>query len=619
VHLWTPDPFEDNPIPEPLKIALIEQRYLVEAHNSFFERCIWRHIMVNRYNWPKIHPSQWRCSAALAAYHALPRSLEGVGLALDLEKKKDIEGKRIMLKLSKPRKPTKNNKAKWHCDPKDYETLHQYCIDDVKSEAAISTVLNQLPANELRIWQLDQKINSRGIYCDIKTVKAAIKILNTLEQKANKKIKRISNGAINKYSEVAKILTYARAKGVDLKDTQKPTLEKILKTKLPDDVRKIIKIRLTMAKASTKKYQAMLNRASKDNRIRETLFYYGGHTGRWSGIKIQPHNYFWAKVSDFNKGFIKNKDIENIEKAVKLVRSGNIKSIRDTFGNPMNVLASILRGMLCSAPGKKLIAADLSGIEYRTLMWLVNQKNALRFINNGEDLYKVLATEIYDIELDDVKSDQREIGKRGILGLGFQMGWPRFKFDLKEKFDIDISEDLAKKTVNTYRSTYKRVVKFWKAVERAAIKCVQTKEEVKCGKVTFRREDNFLTCELPSGRKLYYYDPQLRVNKRFQNVQLTYMGLQSQTYKWVRLDTYGGKLTENIDQAIAADLLRNGMLNCEDAGYKTVLTVHDEIVSEVDKDFGSVAEMEKLMCQLPAWANGLPIAAEGWQGKRFRK
>lgn len=617
VRLWIPDPLEDNPIPEALKAAAIEQRYLIEAHNSFFEQCIWFFQMVKQYGWPSISDSQWRCSASVAAYHSLPRSLEGVGLALNLEKKKDIEGKRIMMKLSKPRKATKHNKAKWHDGGLDYAKLYDYCIDDVKSESAVSDKLSQLPPSELEIWQLDQRINRRGIYCDVKTVKAAIKILSTLEQKANKKINKISNGVIKKYSEFTKITTYCRAKGINIDNIQKPTVENILKTDLPDDIRKILSIRLTMAKASTKKYQAMLDRIDDDNRIRETLYYYGAHSGRWAGRGIQPQNYFYVKKSDLSKGLITNKS--EIKLAIKLVRDLDIKNIKKIFNNPMNVLASLLRGMLCAAPGKKLIASDFSGVEYRTLMWLVGQRNALESIHAGKDLYIELATKIYNVEFDDVRDDQRDIGKRGILGLGYQMGWPRFKFDLKEKFNIEITETLSKKTINTYRSTYKRVVKYWKAVEKAAIYCVRTKKAIRCGKVKFRIEDNFLTCELPSGRKLYYYDPLLKVNKKYENIQLTYMGVQAQTYKWVRLDTYGGKLTENIVQAIAADLLRTGMLNCEKAGYISVLTVHDEVICEVDKSFGSVEKMKKIMCQLPVWAKGLPIAAKGWQGKRFRK
>lgn len=615
VKIWIPE-FDNsyhNQCPYDLKVWLFgKEGQRVEAHNAFFEYCIWDHIMVPRYRWPRIDSNRFRCSMAKALSYALPRSLEGATEALDSKYKKDPVGRRIMLKMCKPRKPTEHNKNKYHADPKDFELLYEYCKKDVMAEKALSESLKELPSKELKIWQMDQRINRRGVYCDIDAVKGALIVLTDLDKKAKKEILELTDGEIYSYGQIAAILDYCESNGFKLKSLDKDSVKKALKKELPFNVKRILEIRQSMSKSSTKKYQAMLNLACKDSRIRSTLVYHGASTGRWAGSGIQPQNYTKGKI----------KDPKEIKLAIECLKSTYTLKDPDQFylyfDNPMSVLSSCLRAMLCAAPNHVLIGADYSSIEARVLLWLADDKRGLELFRNGADIYKDMAATIYNIAIEKVTKEQREMGKRAILGLGYQMGRPKFKKTCYDWGKQVVSNEFAQRVVDTYRDKYKKVVKLWSAMNRAAIICIKTGKTATCGKVKFKKGKRFLYCQLPSGRKLAYYNPKLEIGK-YGKAQIKYWGVDSQSKKWNRQTTYGGKLVENMTQAVARDIMAHAMLRVEKKGYPIVLSVHDEIVSEVKKNFGSIEEFENLLCKLPQWAKGLPVAADGWKGKRFKK
>lgn len=609
VELWEPDLFDNtkNDLPFSIGIFQGQKEKLIEAHNAYFERCIWENICIPRYDWPRVLPSQWRCSAAKAASCSLPRSLEGVGSALNLQSQKDKIGRRIMLKLSKPRKPTKHNKAKWHADQKDFDLLFDYCKKDVLAEKAVSDSLPELSPLELKVWQLDQKINMRGIYCDIEAVKGALKILEIQKQNSEKELQRITQGAIQTAGQIAQIKNYCELYGVQLKDLSKETVELTLEKDLPSNARKVLEIRQSQSKSSTKKYQAMLNRTDNDSRIRETILYHGATTGRWAGRGVQTQNYPKGKI----------KDQSDIDFAIELIKRKDVAAIEMCFGDVAETLKSCLRGMLCAAPGKTLIASDYKAIEARVLLWLANDQIGLNLFKNDIDIYVDMAATIYNTPISEITKDQREMGKRSILGLGYQMGIDRFIGVCWEWGGIKIGYKEAEKAVNEYRYKYMSVVKLWRALEEAAIYTVRTGRSTKCGKLIFEKSDRFLYCKLPSGRRIHYFDPKIENQNGY--AKLTYMGTNSQTHKWDRIHTYGGKLVENATQAVARDLLAEAMLHIENIGYPIVLSVHDEVVCEVDKALGSIKTLNQLMCKLPPWAIGLPVKAVGWKGKRFRK
>jgi DNA polymerase len=573
----------------------------IESHGAFFEFAQWHNIMVPRYGWPRIPADQWYCSAAKAAYHGLPRKLEDAAIALDLTVKKDAEGSRLMKQMSKPRPKWKKTGEgpKWFEDEKKLERLYCYCKRDVEVEYALSQTLDDLPKMERKIWLLDQTINRRGVYCDVELAQSAIEIIHTLETDAKAELRELTDGEVSTPGQTERIRKYLDEKeDLQLPNMQAETIEEVLKRKdLTKTSRQVLEIRQLNSKASTKKYQAMLDRADNDQRMRELLRYHGAHTGRWAGRAIQPQNFY--------KPNIERSEIEYL--AIPEIKDKNSKSLNFLFGNSIRVLSSALRSTLRAAPEKDLIGADYTSIEARVLLWLVGDTRALAKIKKGVDLYIDMAATIYGIPIDQVTKQQRDLGKVAILGLGYGMGVDKF-WETCNRFGIEIDYTLAEKTVYVYREKYCKVVLYWQKINNQAIE----KSE------PFSLHGRFLQFRLPSGRSLHYCDPELTLN-RFHGPALTYMAQNSITRKWERQETYGGKLTENEVQAIARDIMALGMLRAEDAGYPIILTIHDEIVSEIYKDFGSIKEFVQLLCKRPSWAKNCPIDAEGWRGERYRK
>lgn len=586
---------------KPFLLFLFDKPISIEAHNAFFEYAIWHNIMVPRYNWPIIPEDQWYCSAAKAAYHGLPRKLEDAGAALNLDVQKDAEGSRLMLQMSKPRPNWKKTGKgpKWFDDEARLKRLYEYCKQDVRVEYALSQALDDLPKIERKLWLLDQKINRRGVYCDVELARSAIEIIDTLEADANLELHQITNGIVSTPNQRDRILCWFKDECYALTDLTTDTVNWELKNgNLTSNARRVLEIRQFHSKASTKKFSAMIDRASNnDQRIRDTLFYHGAHTGRWTGVGIQPQNFY---KPDFERS-----EIELL--AIPAIKQKDIDALNFLFDSSITSLSSTLRSTLCASPNHELIGADYSSIEARVLLWLVQDTKALKFIEQGVDLYVDMAAAIYEIPTNQITKAQRQLGKIAILGLGYGMGADKF-FQTCSNFGIEIDYLLAEKTVSIYRKKYKRVVCFWWKINQQAINI----------NGLFSKHGRFLQLKLPSGRSLHYYDPELTLN-RFREPALSYMSINPKTRKWEREETYGGKLTENIVQAISRDIMALGMLKVEAAKYPIVMTIHDEIVSEIPKDFGSIKEFVNLLCIKPKWALNCPISAEGWRGKRYRK
>lgn len=580
-----------------------------EAHNAFFEQAIWHNIMHKRLKWPDIPIERWRCSAAKASAHALPRSLEGCGSALNLDTQKSQQGKAVMLRLSKPRRPSKKNPDKfWEPSvvPDQFNELYEYCRTDVAAEVAISCKLRDLNETEQKIWFLDQKINRRGVAVDTKTIDIILKLMDEYNEALNKEVQDISKGVLSSVSKRDRVLQFCLSKGVFMESYDKAYVSKMLDSDLPDEVRRILEIRQSQSKTSTAKYKSMRTAVCKDSRIRDTLMYHGASTGRWTGKLVQFQNIPRGQVKD-------------IDQAISLIKEGNLSLIKEKYGDPMEVFSSCLRSMLMAEEGCRLIAADFASIEVRVLMWLANAIGGLKQLREGEDLYVDMAKEIY--KKSDIKKEERQLGKTAILGCGYGMGSKRFHTTCSD-WGIPIDSELADLAVDAYRSKYSAIVKFWYQIETAAIQAVKSNKPVNCGRLLWATYEEFLFCKLPGGRCLAYYSPKLTQTSTPWGTardELTFMGVNSITRKWERQSTYGGKLTENVTQAVARDLMAESMLRLEEAGYPIVLSVHDELVAEVPEGYGSVAEFETLMANVPDWARGCPIEAEGWEGKRYRK
>lgn len=591
------------------ELALNEEA-IFKAHNSMFEYCMWNNVLAKKYGFPEIKDmKRWDCTAAKAASHALPRSLGGCSLALKLSENKDETGKKVMLQLSKPRKPSKNNPSIWVEDPDKFETLYEYCKQDVVVERAIDNALPNLNKNEKAIWELDQAINSRGVKIDVKALNIALEFINEFKERLNLELQDLTSGAVEKATETKRMTDYLRSH-IPIEDLRKATVDSWIQNVDNPKLKRILEIRAQGGKSSTAKLEAIKNRVCPDDRVRDILVYHGASTGRWAGAGIQ--------VQNFPRGIGYNSD-----KVLECLLLDDLDVFEMMYPDVINAISAGLRGFIISEEGHDFVTADFAQIEARVVMMLAGCQRGIEDFRHGRDIYLALAQEIYKRPLTKKDKEERQLGKVGVLGCGFQMGAARFKEHAKNQAGLIISEELAEKTVKTYRETYPEVVKLWYAQERAAILSVKNPGRIFTeGPIKWKVQGNFLYCRLPSGRCLAYPDPAIKVIKTKWDTDkesLTFMAVNTITKQWDREHTYGGKLVENIVQATARDLMANGMLNTEKAGYKSVMTVHDEVISEVPEGFGSVEEFEKLLSTPPEWAKDYPIKAEGWRGKRYRK
>lgn len=599
VQIWKPG----QPFPKDLRYYL-DYGMVFEAHNAFFEKAIWRNVMVRKYGWPDIPDSQWSCSAAKAAAHALPRSLDQVGQALNLPVQKDRDGYKVMMKLCKPAKD-----GDFKAAPEDLAALYKYCRQDVEAERVLSKRLRDLSAKEQEIWRLDQRMNERGVMVDRDAVEAALILLDEFTRRLKKEAQIVAKGEVDP-AKREKMLFWLDMQGVDLDGYTKNDVSGALAGDLPGHVRRLLEIRQQLGKTSTSKYEAFLRARCSDGRIRDLLMYHGAGTGRWTGKLVQLQNLPRGNVKD-------------IETCIWTMKQRNPELFEFLYGpDVLGAISSCIRGMLIASPGKVLYVADYAAIEARVLFWVAGEKRGLEMYRQGKDIYVDMAADIYSKNISAVIKEERELGKRAVLGCGYGMGAGRFQSSCEEYAGIKVSVALAEKAVETYRNKWQAVVRFWYEQEAAALKAVQTGQIVQCGKIRWGIHNGFLYCRLPSGRCLAYYAPLAREEEApwgGMKMTLSYMAVNSMTKKWERERTYGGKITENIVQAVARDLMAEGMLRCEAAGYENLFMVHDELISEREQGSGSVKEYEELLAKLPAWAEGCPIKAEGWTGGRYRK
>lgn len=607
---------------------------LVEAHNAEFEYCIWNYVGHRRLGWPRISITQLRCSAAKAAALALPRNLEELGVALRLKVTKDMAGRRLMLRMSKPRKVRKGEPPGiyYHEEQNELDRLFQYCETDVVTEELASDKMVPLIPRNQKVFELTQRMNERGIYCDTELCKAAVRFAAEFKVELEKDLWELTDGQVKTAKQNAAILKFLKsAGGLELPNLQAATVAQTLKEVgdfLDPIARRVLEIRQALAKSSITKYQSMLAMAGPDRRIRGTLLFHGASTGRYAGRGIQPQNYAKAKI----------KDVHNV---FELLRMGDYEFFKTVFPDVFTALSAGLRGMLCAAPGKILYAADFAAIEARVVLWLAGDDENLKEYYTGADPYKTMAALIYGVKYEDVTKDQRELGKRAVLGCGFGMGVDKF-FLTCETQGFPIPKKLAARAVKAYRQKYSAVREFWYELERCAITAVKQPGTVhKIGNLQWLYRGGYLFCQLPSGRRLAYAQPTIeRVTFKYEveetividgqevtrkkkvekeKDQLCYWAVHPKTKKWSRERTYGGKLTENVVQATAADVMVDAMFRVENAGYPVIFTVHDEVICEAAESHGSLGEFEKLMSLVPKWADGLPIKVEGWRERRYKK
>lgn len=590
-------------LPEEIISAIKSDTVIKTAFNAQFERvCLSKHLGI------LLDPSSWYCTAVQAAELSLPASLADVGAALGLERQKMTEGKDLIKYFCVPCKPTKSNGGRTRNMPKDapekWTLFKKYCKRDVDVERQIAEKLKKylLSKSEHDLYVLDQNINDRGVLVDLELARQAVK-LNSIQTAVATEQAYTLTGLENPNS-VAQLKAWLIENGVEIESLSKKAVA-ALADETDGDIQEMLHLRLLMSKTSVKKYEAVMRSVCRDNRVRGMMRFCGAsRTGRWSGNILQPQN-------------LPQNHLPDLTLARDIVKDGDFELLDMTFGNVPNVLSELIRTVLIPKPNHRFIVADFSAIEARVLSWLAGEQWRLDTFRNGSDIYCASASQMFrvPVEKHGVNGHLRQKGKISELACGY--GGSVGALKNMGAVEMGVPEDELQGLINDWRNANPHIVKLWTEVGNAAMKAIKEKTIVSLGKLVFMYERGILFIRLPSGRRLSYIKPRIGTN-RFGGDSITYMGVGA-SKKWERLETFGGKLVENIVQAIARDLLTSAMMNVANAGYDIVFHVHDEIIAEAPDSQGSVDEMCKLMSINPDWADGIPLSADGYECEYYRK
>ena len=594
-------------LPEKIIQAIKSDTVVKTAYNAQFERvCLSRYLKLPEGEY--LNPQSWYCTAVQAAELALPLSLADVGSVLGLERQKMTEGKELIKYFCVPCKPTKSNGNRTRNRPchdiNKWETFKKYCMRDVDVERQIADKLKMYPISdeEHRLYVLDQIINDRGVLVDCELAKQAVK-LNSIQSAVAVEQAYMITGLENPNS-VTQLKQWLKENGVEIESLSKKAV-KSLADETDGDVSKMLKLRLLMAKTSVKKYEAVIRSVCSDNRVHGMMRFCGANrTGRWSGNILQPQN-------------LPQNHLPDLTLARDIVKDGDFEMLDMMFGNVPNVLSELIRTILIPKPNHRFIVADFSAIEARVLAWIAGEQWRIDTFKNGGDIYCASASKMFKVPVEKhgVNGELRQKGKISELACGY--GGSVGALKNMGAVEMGVQENELQGLINDWRNANPHIVRFWYEVGNAAMKAIKEKTTVPLGKLVFAYERGILFIRLPSGRRLSYIKPRIGTN-RFGGDSITYMGINS-AKKWDRLETFGGKLTENIVQGTARDLLANALINAANAGYDTVFHVHDEIICEVPNGYGSVDELCRLMCIKTDWADGLPLNADGFECEYYKK
>jgi DNA polymerase len=581
------------------------------AHNSQFERVMLNGRPGQVIGFPKTRRAQWVCTAAKAASHSLPRDLERACKALKTPHQKDQNGRGDMLRLSKPRKPSKTNPStRWMVQdyPEKFLALYQYCINDVYAERDLDKAVPDLSRREQRLFLLDQKINDRGWRVDLAAVADAQYMIAEYKARLEKKCVELTG---LRPTQTDKLAPWIRSQGFGIENLQAQTVKDALqRDDLSQNVRWVLRIRSLHAMKAPAKYTAMERAVCSDGTLKGMFLFYGGHPGRWSSLIVQLQNLFRPIIDD-------------PEFAIELMKARDISWIKTWYSkNPMKIFASCVRGMLIPREGRDLLACDFSSIEARIVAWLAGSVELLKVFATHGLAYEYTAARMFrhkrDIETLKVFEKEhpmkRFLGKIAVLALGYQGGRAAF-VKMAKQHGSKVSGDDAEQIKWDWRGDNPEIVDMWENLNETAINAVEHPGTTfKANKLMFRVVGDYLYMRLPSKRKLAYYRPSVS------NGELRYFGIDTYTRQWTRCSTYGGKLLQNACEGIARDLMAEAMFKLNKRKiYPMLGTVHDEIITEPREGKGSVDEVCEIMCDKPEWAKGLPVAASGFRAKRYRK
>lgn len=589
--------------PKEFMEMLFDDTVTKTAFNANFERTCF-----SNYYQHSFRPEAWRCTAVQAAMLALPLSLEGVGAVLGLDKQKMTEGKELIKYFCSPCKATKSNGGRTRNLPKDapekWRQFKTYCIRDVDVEKQIRQRLAKfpIPKREQEIYCLDQRINDRGIMVDRNLVNHAVACDLLYKETATARAYELTG--LENPNSVSQLKLWLKEKGLEVDSLAKDTV-KDLSMKAEGDVQEVLKLRLATSKTSVKKYEAIDRSVCAENRVHGLLQFYGANrTGRWAGRLVQIHN-------------LPQNHLPDLELARALVSEGRYEEVELFYESTPNVLSELIRTAFVAKPGCRFIISDYSAIEARVLAWLAGEEWRLQVFETHGKIYEASASAMFHVPIEEITktSPFRQKGKISELALGY--GGAVGALTSMGALKMGLTEEELPGLVSTWRSANPHITAFWWVVDEAAVTAVRDKKPSKVGRVSFEYKSGILFVTLPSGRKLSYVKPRMMLNK-FGREGLTYEGI-GESKKWMRLETYGPKLVENIVQAASRDILAEAMLRLEKEGFDIVCHVHDEVVLEVPDGKSSVEEVNEIMAVNPVWTEGLPLKAAGFESPFYKK
>ena len=603
-------------IPDSIIAALSDPDVIKHAYNAAFE---WFCLNQAGYKTPI---DQWRCTMFHAMYLGYPAGLAATGRALGLpeDAQKDRQGKALIRYFCQPCKPTKANGGRArnlpHHDPAKWELFIEYNRQDVVAESAIYDTLKSftVPDREQRLWELDCLTNALGVRVDMQLVNGVRGITRHHMDALMAEAMRITHLA--NPNSTAQLTAWLREQGADVTDIQKDTVTTLLESdKINDKVRRMLEIRQELGKASVKKYDAMAACADDRERASGLIQIYGANrTGRYAGRLIQ--------VQNLARNYLKTLDL-----ARGWAREGNAAAIKMIYGNVMDTLSQLTRTAFIPSEGHKFVVADFSAIEARVIAWLAREQWVMDVFATHGKIYEATASQMFGVPLELITKGRpeyalRQKGKVATLALGYQGGTG--SLISMGALDMGLPEDELPDIVKRWRAANPNIVKLWYRVEREAIAAMRDGKvhEIDRGVTIALRSDlskglSFLTIGLPSGRSLYYVDPYLKMGK-FDKVQINFMALNG--HAWTSDSTYGGKLVENIVQAIARDCLTETLLrlNSRYPNSPVVMHIHDEVVMDAEMDV-TVDEICDLMAEPIPWAPGLTLKAAGFESEWYMK
>ncbi len=607
----------------PLEVihALTDPQCLKHAYNAAFE---W--YCLSKYMGAQLPPSQWRDTMLHGLYAGYTAGLDATGRALGIpeDKQKLTTGKALIRYFCVPCKPTKANGGRTrnypHHDLEKWALFKTYNGQDVVAEMEIERRLSVFPVPDFvqKQWETDLLINARGVAVDMDFCEGALELGETIRAQLTDEAVQLSG--LQNPNSVKQLARWLSAEtGDDITSLRKETIKELLGRDNADHVQRMLEIRQELGKTSTKKYDAIEAAVCDDGRVRGLLQFYGANrTGRWAGRLVQVQN-------------LPRTYTEPLEFARELVKGRKLDALRTVYGSPNDTLSQLIRTAFVAAPGNVLIDADFSAIEARVISWLADEEWRLEVFRTHGKIYEASASQMFGVPLERIKKGNpeyslRQRGKVAELALGYQGGVPAMRQMDTGKLLADLPDEEIKDIVDKWRNTNPKIRNLWYSFNDAAIRVIQNGGSLRVRCCTFAREcdcirgTTCMTISLPSGRKLYYVEPAVGEN-RWGGPSITYMGVNDKN-KWGRIETYGGKLVENVVQAIARDCLAQAIEHLEAAGLPVVFHIHDEVVIDTaafDTNDAMLDKVVKIMSTPIPWAEGLPLGADGWVGAFFKK